>query len=214
MYYVFNAAETSIPSVRVLRGMSPPKITGGYARWDITERPKRKSVTQFAGTDPIVLSLPVLFDGLQAGQPVEADIANLWRMRHVIGATPPVVTVAGGIPTPAKGIQWVIQQIEETDNAIWQSVGGSVVRFRQEATVTLLEKVSPTLVALPTAQPGNTRGTVTSAHKPGRHQIKDGETAESIAHKHGITKVQLLNANDLRDPRVIKTMVGKVLVIP
>lgn len=213
MWYTFHALQSGIPSVRVLRGMGVPKITGGYARWGVVERPKRKSATEFDGIDPIVLSLPILFDGVQARRPIEADIGNLWRMRHVLGHEPSTITVDGGIPSPARGIQWVIQGIEEGDNAIWDVSGGSTVRFRQDATVTLLEKVTAEVVFLTAKQPGNTRGT-TAKTGPGKHTVKAGETADKIANKHDVTKAKLLDANNIRDPKTIQNMIGQDLIVP
>jgi hypothetical protein len=94
-------------NLRVQAGDEPPRIVGGYAEWDIVDRPQRVGLSQFRGYDPITVEIPIRFDNFQAGGMaggptgygaeglgIEADIRRLERMagrglESVNGVGPP-----------------------------------------------------------------------------------------------------------------------------
>jgi hypothetical protein len=51
-------------SLSVLAGAEPPKITGGYAKFQAVDRYGRTGITQFMGYDPLIMTVPLLFEGL------------------------------------------------------------------------------------------------------------------------------------------------------
>lgn len=68
--------------LHVLGGEGPPTIVAGYAKLDIIERPERTGLTSFTGYDPLMMSVPVMFDiaSGRTAREVERDIDLLERM--------------------------------------------------------------------------------------------------------------------------------------
>jgi LysM repeat protein len=221
MRYTFSAPDTQIPTIRVLRGNGGPKIESGYAKWTVADRPKRKGATIYAGSDPLGLAIPIIFDGWSAEDPIEDDIRDMLRMQHEIGGEPPRVQVnvgiAGGLPLDVRGMDFLITSIEWGDDQIWDTgPNGSLVRYRQDATVHLLEKVDPTVTVISAKLPGNTRGTKPSGttHASTWH-VKKGDTLTAIAVKvyHDRSRWRdIATANKIADPRNLK--VGQTLRLP
>lgn len=69
-------------SFSVLAGDEPPRVTNGYAKFDVMDRPGRTGLTTFKGYDPITLEVPIRFEAfvLQDGTSVEDAIEELERM--------------------------------------------------------------------------------------------------------------------------------------
>lgn len=219
MYYIFSAPRTVIPDVKVMRGATGPKILSGYARWDVVDRPRRTSVTTFRGSDPLRVSVPILFDGWIDNEPVEIKISNLERMMMAAGSEPPIVKINDGIAggMPRKGIGWIIETIEWGDTQLWDfNPKGVLVRFRQDATVNVMEFVDTETAAIGSRLPGNTRGSGrTKGPKHSTHIVVDGETLASIALlEYGQRSwwKKIADANGIRDPKSIKR--GQRLRLP
>ena len=64
----------------------------------------------------------------------------------------------------------------------------------------------------PAAAPGAVSGPSKASAVPGVHTVGQGESAESIARKYGISVGELARANQLTDPRKIR--IGQLLTIP
>lgn len=64
----------------------------------------------------------------------------------------------------------------------------------------------------PAAAPGAASAPAKAATAPGVHTVGQGESAESIARKYGISVGELARANQLTDPRKIR--IGQLLTIP
>lgn len=213
--YVFSTPSANIPNVRVKRGFAPPRIESGHARWEVVDRVKRRSAVLFSGSDPLRMSVPILFDGWSSKTSVEHEISNIERMRHIIGGEPPIVKVAGGVP--AKGISWVIEGIDYTDQAvIWITKGGVQVRSRQDMTINLLEKIDAEIIILGSGTPGNSRGNAPSKTRPGVYIVKAGDAnlgriAVKLYHDRKMWK-KIADANGIRDPNNIS--VNQQLVLP
>lgn len=154
--------------VSVLAGDTPPVITGGYAKYDMLDRPGRTGLTHFLGYDPITMDVPIRFEwrtlspgGEPEGADIEDDIATLERMGgrgvgSVSGVGRPgrvrVTTTDGGRTVPLIGSSyqpssqnpnpptWVVSDIS-WDEAPWRNRAGN--RIRQLAVVTLTQYVSP-----------------------------------------------------------------------
>lgn len=220
MRYIFSAPGTPIPDVRVLRGDTGPKMEAGFAKWQVVDRPKQRGVTIYNGMDPIGLAIPILFDGWIAGDSIQDDINNLYRMTREVSGEPPAVRInvgiAGGLPIDVTGIDWVITNVEQGDNQIWDfNHGGSLVRFRQDAVVHVLEKIDPKLLMIGTALPGNTRGSGPGKKHPTRYVVKPGDTLPKISLAQLGERSrwrEIAKLNSIADPRNIK--VNQTLKLP
>src|SRR6516225_12217618 len=88
-YYLIRAS--SGVSVLVKRGDGLPQITGGGARFNTINRPRRKSIVQWDGDDPYTMDVPIMFDGWSTGRygmisvSIEADTAKVNQMRQSPG---------------------------------------------------------------------------------------------------------------------------------
>lgn len=154
--------------LRVFAGDGPPVITGGYAKYDVLDRPGRTGLTHFLGYDPITMDIPIRFEwtttnnrGEPEGEQIEDDIATLERMGgrgigSMGGVGRPgrvrVKTTDGAVTVPLipNNYQpssqnpnppvWIVSDIAWDENP-WRNKAGN--RIRQLAVVTLTQYVSP-----------------------------------------------------------------------
>jgi hypothetical protein len=87
----FYAEDPFTPTLNttfsVPAGDTPPRIVGGYAKWQVIDRPLRRGLTVFQGYDPISMSLSLRFQRFDshgswvttydAGVGIESQIAAL-----------------------------------------------------------------------------------------------------------------------------------------
>jgi LysM repeat protein len=205
----FRTVDSSIEPVTALRGETPPKLTDGFGGWTEQERPKLTAATVWNGKPALKMDVAIMFDGYMKDDPVEAEISRLIRMswppkEH---EQPPAVKVSGG--TPGDTYTWVINDISFGDEQIWQFFHGSMVRYRQDAVVHLLQFVDIDTVAAQSPNVGGQRG------HPRFYIVKQGDTLGSIAVKMYGKRSKwkdIAKANGIRDPKNIK--VGQRLKIP
>lgn len=200
-FYIIRTARGTA-SIMVRRGDGAPTIRGGGARYDIIERPRRKSLVQWAGDDVYRMDLPIMFDGWADNNSVETDIAKLNQLMHSQAelTAPSMVLIEGAVPV--KGARWVIEGIDWGDRVIWMSdKRGKGYRLRQDAVVHLLQYNTGSTLAVQNP---------TTAVK--LHTVKTGETVRKIAAKHGVSSDDVKKANNIRDPKSVKT--GDTLKIP
>lgn len=155
---------------KTLAGEGSPTLTGGWVKIAKVQRFQRVSVTVPEGYDPLVLTIPLLFDntvkyasGIQTKVDVEAAIQSLEWMagrpahpNYELTGEPPYVEVFSAnprgeqtnlIPLPFQTVpgvsqQWYVSQITFDTNALRNQKGD---RVRQSATVELTEIIlSPT----------------------------------------------------------------------
>jgi hypothetical protein len=69
-------------SFNVNAGDNPPKITGGYAKFDVVDVQGRVGINRFLGYDPLSIDIPIQFENFadQVGSLIEDNIAALERM--------------------------------------------------------------------------------------------------------------------------------------
>jgi LysM repeat protein len=206
----FRTADSSIDAVTVLRGASGARFTKGFGGWVEQARPKRIGATIWNGRPLLGMDVPIMFDGFIDNDPVEIDISRLIRMSWPPkeGSEPPAIRVSGG--TPGDTYTWVIEDLEFGDEQIWAFYHGSMVRFRQDCTVKLLQSVD---IDVATALRPNVSGQK-NGH-PRFYVVKTGDTLPKIAVKmyHDRKKWKVIaNANNISDPHKIK--VGQRLRIP
>jgi hypothetical protein len=178
----------------VLAGDSPPRVVGGYAKFNVIDRPERAGLLQFDGYDPIELEIPVRFEavGSENAKKLEEDIALLEKMAgrgRFEGAAvgpPPVVgiSVTGGkndkiVNLLSRNYQrqqgedaplWRIANIDWGDDA--RRTRGAGNRTRQTATITARQHIDLDLA---------TR----SATKRARRKKSSGKKGSSTSKKSG-----------------------------
>lgn len=203
--YIFRSSKGA--QVTVVRGEGPPKITGGSGGWNVVNRPRRTSLTQWGGREPYRMDVPILFDGWRARVSVEEDIRRLQQMSmgHDYDP-PPTITLQGALPV--NGATWVIEDIDWGDEVYWsqQSSQGRFFRMRQDAVVHLLQYQAEERLKI-----------VMPRQLPNQYTVfKEGETLRSIAkvmYGDGDKWKVIKKANpSVRDPNKLK--VKTVLRIP
>lgn len=146
LHFVIFTSDTGL-SLKVLLDQQMANLTSGFGNWDIVQRPKRKSITRYAGADPYTMDVPVLFDGYRERNGQEAAISTLVRMAEPPGELlpPPILKIAGAVPR--RDLQWVIQDMTWDNQAvIWTEQNGVPVRVRQSVVVHLLQYVDDRLI--------------------------------------------------------------------
>lgn len=144
----------------VLCGANPPKITDGYAKWNVLDRPMERGLTILQGYDPAQMVVEIIFglfdpsQGWQTDDPsgmqVEQDIGWLEWMggSNFQGGPSPAMyvysyavagTVAGGqsnlIPPQYRNMPWIVASNGLQWGQAWRNPNG--FRVYQEATITL-----------------------------------------------------------------------------
>lgn len=86
-------------SFSVLAGDTAPTITGGWAKWNIIDRPQRPGLTIFAGNDPHTMQIAIRFLVMdESGWRTDDDAGeSIQRDRHILEW----MTGAGPAPGPS-----------------------------------------------------------------------------------------------------------------
>lgn len=111
-------------------------MAGGYA-WTPIVRPKRKPYTEFTSDQLLQLQMPLLVDASDTNTSIEHSVAQVDNWRHPSAASgePPILAVAG--PVPTFGVAgFVVQQMDWGTNPIRRRDGALT---QQDLTLTLLE---------------------------------------------------------------------------
>jgi nucleoid-associated protein YgaU len=71
--------------VELAFGEGSPKIASGYGKWTIIERWRRRAITEWNGTEPLRLWIPITFEAWKSGKgaELERDITTLERMAGI-----------------------------------------------------------------------------------------------------------------------------------
>lgn len=215
--YTVTFSADGIADVTALLDETPANVVSGYGGWIVISRQRRIGLTQWNGKDPLRLPIPVLFDGVKGNVGQEINISRLSRMSlpPVGGGEPPVVTVDGNaVPSPGPR-QWVIESLSwGTQKVLWETVGGVIVRVRQDCVVNLLEYRGDDRVAFKSLQPGVIGGKSKTGW-PKKYITHQGETIQQIAahfYKNAAKWHRIAAANGITDPRTLKK--GTHLTIP
>jgi LysM repeat protein len=222
-YEVLIKATSGNFQVTAILGQTPAQVTDGFGGWDVVDRPRRVSMTQWNGRKPFQITLPLIFDGWinDAGgyESQESSIQQLiWmslprQKKTTKGRTqtsyddPTTVNIYGAIPfSGITNNNWVISNLDFGDNAIWMMLateGASVrpVRVRQDVTVTLLQYVDPDRVVVQGANQG------LSPRPIGPYIVKSGDTLRKLAVLwYGDVEMAqtIADFNGLRDTKIKK----------
>lgn len=214
----FRQVDPAGASIRCEIGDGIPVLSGDGG-WTTVKRPRRKSLTEWDGYDPIVLTLPVLFDRFREGGSVEYEVERLRRMMRVPQGPrrePAVVQVVSpAVPLP--DLRYVIQSMVPTVEL--RRRDGA--RTRAAFDMTLIEYVAAdVLVAVKKPTPAATVAAKPPA--PGAppkaartYTVKRGDTLGSIAARllgKSSRYKEIAALNGIRDPNRIS--VGQVLKLP
>jgi hypothetical protein len=188
--------------VTALRGMSAPKVNGGYGGWEEVSRPRKVGLTEWRGRSPFRLALPLLIEGFPTDS-VEVACSTLERMALPGAASePPQVTIQKGA-VPHSDLIWVIESLDWGDMVIY----GDNNRVRQDVTVNLLQYVK--------ADRLNVKGGANPGTHPTTYTVKKGDNlrkaAVAVYGDPGKAKT-LQQANGIRDPNNLTP--GTVLRCP
>lgn len=204
--------------------------------WAVVQRPRRRSITEWQGTDPLRIDLKLLIDSFQTNEGVETE-ASCRTLERMSGLDqndpePPVLIVnaEGAIPHDyheASHVRWVIEKLTWGDSL--RNYYGN--RIRQYVDVTIMQYIADELLEQVSVArkrnsgPSGRRNTgrlparARNVRKPGasskRYTVKAGDTLSKIAAaKLGSWKrwKEIAKLNNIRDPR--KLRVGQVLRLP
>lgn len=209
-------------------GDGSPTITSGGGGWEVTKRPRRQSLVEWNGSDPMKIDIPILFDDFRSNQSVEGDIISLEYMWGIgeDGGEPPLLAFNSGGVIPhdqhdAPTHDWVVDDVSWGD-ADRNEYGN---RVRQAATVTVMLFVEDNVLSDQSAaqrraatqaakrQAGKTGKKRSAKHKT--HTVRSGETLSSIAkEEYGDASRwhDIATKNGIRDPKSIKR--NQVLKLP
>lgn len=131
-------------------------LAGGVGGWTSLDRPRRTSAASWVGTPAQTYTLPLLLDGLAAGDEVSVEAACLQLQLWGAGdaATPPPVLQVLGEVLVQPTSRWVLQDLAW--GARERDASGS--RVQQDVTVTLLAYTAPVLLKSPAKKARQHRG--------------------------------------------------------
>jgi len=116
-------------------------VIDGYAGWEVIDRPKRRALTYWKGSNPVRLQVPILIDNFIEGTTIEPKCRMLEKMAGLThdGDQPPTIQIHSNGVVPhdyeeANQNKWVIETLDWGD-AIRNHAGN---RVRQAATITFL----------------------------------------------------------------------------
>lgn len=199
-------------AVAALAGKGIPRLSGGVGGTSAVDVPGEEAAVDWQTHPPFALTIPLMLDGYSVGRSIVPDLNRLYRMaRAKRGARrPPTVTVTGPVPEPRNGTPWLIEDIDEGDEAIRPDHGGP--RLRQDLILSLVHDRAPNLVV--EEEPPSARHARTSFrnYRVKHSDLKDGlrGIAKRLKVKGGWKALAKLN--HIRDPKRIHA--GQVLKVP
>lgn len=203
----------------------------GSGGWQVVDRPKMVSATQWYDRSPFQLVMTVVLDNeitqgaAQAGTSVEADCNTVESWLDPVPNTylPPTFSISGPVPggsSSANPKTWVVFSLEFNDAIRDFSTGN---RTQQVIKLTLYEYTPPFKNASPASKAASTISASSTTSK-GVYTIKKGDTLISIAAKNKhtnstsayIAQIKALNSSlkSFRDNATLSTMVGKTIKLP
>lgn len=194
-------------------------VVAGYGGWEKVARPRRKSLTNWIGRDPLSLEIPFLIDKLveEDGQACEAQVKNIELIAGIEGGGAIEPSVFRLKSTPARLIphgygrarhnKFFIESLTwDRDQTI---VGLDGLRIRIGGTLVVTQETKDTrLEKLANEKSDNRRQFYT---------VKKDDTLQKIAARedvYGDAKKwrSIAEANNIRDPSKLK--VGQKLTSP
>lgn len=216
-------------TVTAIIGETPPVPAGGYGGWNLVDRPRRRSLTEWGGIEPLRVLVPLILgvkpgprgsvtDAVILDTPITRDRETLERMSQppAPGAEPPLLTVRGSVPHSSAG-PWVVESFDWDASPLLSAKGFLV---RQAVTVHLLQYVRDDRVNDVTAAQAARTAAATKAstdakaaggnsNQPTKQKlyiVRAGDTLQGIAARLlGNYKrwSDIATLNSIRDPKSI-----------
>lgn len=203
-------------------GEGPALTSGGYGGWEVISRRGRVGLTDYAGRDPLTLTLPLLLDAYAAGGSVEQQRTTLEGMAGTWGVPPvPVPARIYGVGLPHREKRWVINDLSFGDGVEFNAAGQLA---RQPVTVTLLEHVDGGKLIVSKVKRQHRKAPDGTKLNPSlkRVVVHQGDTLTTIAvavygaakywKKIAAVNVDKHGHKPIRDPKALRQ--GQVLKIP
>lgn len=198
--------------------MSPFKVDGGYATYSDVQRPRKKTITEYAGQDPVTVTFSIIFDRWQSGKSVEPDVQSLEKFAQPYKrqSPPSAHLLAEGLPRVAKKVtSWIVTGLEWGDMVEYNK---NNVRCRQDATLTLREEPEDPILVTDAAPKGKPKKNVDCKKAKSKVKVytwKKDDTIQKVSQKFlGSSKCikQILDLNKIHNPKTIK--VGDKIKLP
>lgn len=202
------------PTLRFQFNPTTVRFTGREKRLEVIPRPGRIDAAEWDGSGLRRVEFTLRLDGFPS-RSVSGDILTLERMAGLSRPDQPPPRVRldyGGL----LGQRFIIEQVSRGPELRREDL--QVVRIDMD--VTLLEWVTPDLVAAPAVRAQRRQQTETQASTPaaasGRtHTVVSGDTLWALSERFlgaGSRWQEIADANSIRDPRTLQ--VGVTLRIP
>lgn len=212
---MFKAKERNL-KVECWLGEGNPQVIDGYAGWEVVDRPKRRGLTYWKGSNPVRLEVPILIDEFsrrRGERSIEKECRVFEKMAGLIrdGVEPPLIEIHSGGVIPhdyrdAPQNDWVIETLDWGD-AIRNRNGN---RVRQAGIITFLLYVdADSLNKLGKRLERVGKGTKIYVVKRGDKSLR--EIAKRLLGK-GDRWREIASLNGIRDPK--KIFEGQRLRVP
>lgn len=210
-------------------GRQTPRVIEGYGEWELVDRPRRRSLTIWAGRSPLRIQSSIMFDSFKNGKSVEARIREFERMaglemdKNGVEIQPPLLVRYDNGPhdnNKASQNRWVIEKDVQWD---LEEYNGAGERIRAEATFVFLEYVDAQVYRQTGVKKNkakqkakkDTKSKTKKKAKKSSHTVKRGETlaiiaAREVGDREAWQEIAKLNA--IRDPNNIR--VGMEIDLP
>lgn len=165
-------------NIKLKLGNGPAKIADETSGWTTIDRPKNVAMTQWVGSQPIKIDVPILLDGYHRTESVNAKLTRLHDIvRDPDGDRRPPTFIALG-PIPFSGHRYTLEQIEYGDDIIRGEAGTKHAGelLRQDFVLHLMQYVPGDDIKFK-HRPKHHR------HHHGHHRAKAGDTALRLAHE-------------------------------
>lgn len=213
--------------LRCLLGAGSPHVIDGYAKWVTVDRKRKRAVTEWTGTNPLKIEIPIVIDYHTdpfelGGMRCEADIRSLEKMAGLDEPgdvyPPHVLWDANAMHDnkEASHLRWYITDIQWGE-AMWHPAGN---RIRQAAVIQITQKVDDEFITASGAKKQRAKKKKKSSAAPATKTYKVKAGDKSLRH---IASRELGNANlwteiaDLQNPKIkdpLAIRVGQVLRMP
>lgn len=203
-------------SVRCLLGPTPVKVTDGYAKWDVIDRPKRRALTEWVGTNPLTVEVDIIIDyfsdpdrnpGLQCEDDIR-DIESMAGLDFDGDVKPPLClwdANAAHDNSEAAHLRWVIFRIDWNDTVMFTDAGN---RVRQGALLTLMQYVEDEFITATGASKNKKKTSQNRSSKKDRYRVKKSDrNLKDIAQKelgNANLWTKIARLNGLRSPNRTK----------
>lgn len=198
-------------SVTCLLDEGAPEVSGAAGGWVEIERPRRVSLTDFAGQSPMRLSLDLICDGWSEGVSVQADVDALRRMARLVAGDvrTPIVHLSGiGLPAESLEIdEWVVDDLQL---GVFLRDPDTNDLLRQSFSIILLQYVEPDVAVV-------SKQVIPSIPNYRLYRVRRGDTMPIVAARllrKATRWREIARLNNLRGPNFPSKYIGRLVKVP